>query len=220
VFCADGAGGYGGTTEALREALARQRSSLRVEMVDWSHGYGRVALDHLDQGNIEAEGRRLAGQVLAWRARCPGQPVYLIGHSAGCAVLLAAAQALPANSVERIVLLAPSVSAGYDLRPALASARGGVDAFVSWRDWVALGIATRLLGTTDRRWAASAGRVGFRPVVTSPADAALYGRLRQHSWDPCQAWTGNVGGHYGSYTPVFLDAYVLPLLRSSPLPAA
>jgi pimeloyl-ACP methyl ester carboxylesterase len=211
VFCADGAGGYCGTSSALREAFACQRIPLLVEMVDWSQGLG-IAPDHFNWQNVEVEGQRLARRVLAWRAAYPGQPVYLIGHSAGCAVVLFAAGCLPPDSVDRIVLFAPSVSADYDIRPALASARLGIDAFISRRDWVALGIGTRLFGTTDRRWSAAAGRVGFRPQGNCPGDAALYARLRQHPWHPCQAWTGNEGGHYGSYTPGFLNAYVLPLL--------
>jgi hypothetical protein len=121
--------------------------------------------------------------------------------------------ALPPDSVERMVLLAPAVSATYDLRPALASCRRGVDVFYSGRDWAALGIGTALVGTADRRWSAAAGRVGFRPVADCPGDQALFARLRQHPWHPCVTWAGNAGGHYGGYQPAFLRAYVLPLLR-------
>jgi hypothetical protein len=36
---------------------------------------------------------------------------------------------LPADGVNRLVLLAPSVYVAYDLRPALRAARGGIDVF-------------------------------------------------------------------------------------------
>ena len=49
-------------------------------------------------------------------------------------------------------------------------------------------------------------------VNLSPEDAALYSKLRQHPWNSGLAWTGNRGGHYGSYEPGFLQAFVLPLL--------
>ena len=45
-----------------------------------------------------------------------------------------------------------------------------------------------------------------------PPDAVLYGKLRQHPWDPVVAWSGHGGGHYGSNQAGFLRAYVLPLL--------
>jgi pimeloyl-ACP methyl ester carboxylesterase len=212
VVCADGAGGFGGTTRALRTALAEQGSPLAVQCFEWSHGYGRVLADQMDCEHAQAEGRKLAQCVLAYRARCPGQPIYLVAHSAGSNVVLCAAGALPAGSVERIVLLAPAVSADYDLRPALRCARSGIDVFYSERDWPCLGLGIGIIGTSDRRWSAAAGRVGFRPVIECPADAALYRQLHQHGWDPCVSWSGNTGGHYGSYRPGFLRAYVLPLL--------
>ena len=118
VFVADGAGGFHATSATLTEVLAEDRIPLAVEMVEWTHGYYRVLADQIDHGHALAEGRRLALEVAAYRQTCPGK-VYLVGHSAGSAVILAAAEALPPDSVDRIILLAPSVSMSYDLRPAL-----------------------------------------------------------------------------------------------------
>jgi pimeloyl-ACP methyl ester carboxylesterase len=212
VFTADGAGGFGTTSSALRQAVADEGMALCVETVPWSHGYGRGFADQMDYGHARAEGTCLASQVLARRQSCPGGAIFLVGHSAGCAVVLAAAEALPPGSVDGIVLLAPSVSADYDLRPALRSVRRGIDVFCSERDLLFLGLGTSLVGTADRHWAAAAGRVGFRPVVVTPEDLALYTKLRQHPWHPCLAWTGNIGSHYGCHFPRYLRAYVLPLL--------
>jgi hypothetical protein len=114
--------------------------------------------------------------------------------------------------VDRIVLLAPSVCASYDLRPALRGARCGIDVFHSGRDRLILGLGMRVVGTADRGCRTAAGQYGFTPVVASPADAALYARLHQHPWDPVVQWSGNDGGHYGSNQAGFLRAYVLPLL--------
>jgi pimeloyl-ACP methyl ester carboxylesterase len=211
VFSVSGAGGFQATTQALRQAVAETGRRLHVESVVWSHGYGRILADQTDECHAREEGRCLAERVENWRRQFPDKPVYLVGHSAGSAVVLAAAEALPPNSVERIVLLAPSVSASYDLRPALSSARQGIDAFHSERDWVYLGLGTGLVGTADRRWESAAGRVGFRVESQSPEDSALYAKLRQHPWDRCVEWTGNRGGHYGPYQSGFLRAYVLPL---------
>ena len=209
IFCADGAGGFGGTSAALRQNLG-PASPVRVEEFDWSHGKWRMLSDHLDRGNIAEQGRRLARAVQAQKKSRPDVPVYLVGHSAGSAVVLAATESVPPGAVERVVLLAPSVSSVYDLRPALSHAR--IDAFISRSDWWILGVNMRLFGTTDGRWTTTSGRVGFRPVGTEPADLALYARLRQHAWDPSQAATGNTGGHYGSFEDGYLRAYVLPLM--------
>src|SRR5262249_7984730 len=101
----------------------------------------------------------------------------------------------------------------YDLRPALTASRCGIDAFLSRSDWVTLGLGMRLFGTTDRRWTAASGKVGFRRPP-DPGAACLYGRLREHYWEPSESWTGHRGGHYGSYEPAFLRSRVLPLLRT------
>jgi pimeloyl-ACP methyl ester carboxylesterase len=212
VFTADGAGGFGTTSSALRSAIAEEGLPLCVATVPWSHGFGRGLADQVDYGHARAEGACLAGEVLARRQSCPGGAIFLVGHSAGCAVVLAAAEALPPGSVDGIVLLAPSVSADYDLRPALCCARRGIDVFTSERDLLFLGLGTSLVGTADRRWSAAAGRVGFRPVAVTPEDFALYAKLRQHPWHSCVAWTGNPGTHYGCHFPRYLRAYVLPLL--------
>src|SRR5262249_54829266 len=162
------------------------------------HGLGRYVIDHVDHCNHLEMGRGLAERVLAYRRHYPCLRIYLIGHSAGCAVVLAAADRLPPDSVDRIVLLAPSVSPAYHLRPAVAASREGLDACVSDRDRVILGLAMRIVGTADGRAGPAAGRVGFRPRPATPCDAALFGRLRQHTWHPAVSWTGHYGGHYGS----------------------
>jgi pimeloyl-ACP methyl ester carboxylesterase len=209
VFCADGAGGFGGTSSALRDNLG-VASPVRVEQFDWSHGKWRMLADHLDHCNIVEQGRRMAREAEAQKKCRPDVPVYLVGHSAGSAVVLVAAETVPPGVIDRVVLLAPSVSSSYDLRPALARTR--IDAFTSLSDWWILGVNMRLSGTTDRRWTTTAGRVGFRQVGDAPCDKALYARLCQHAWDPSQATTGNDGGHYGSFEDGYLRAYVLPLL--------
>jgi pimeloyl-ACP methyl ester carboxylesterase len=213
VYSVDGAGGFQASSGALRQVIEKEGLPLRVEPVVWSHGWGRVVADQTDYDHARAQGRCLAEQVAAYRRACPAGAVYLVGHSAGCAVILAAVEALPPRAVDRVILLSPSLSADYDLRPALRGVRCSVEVFLSRRDLFYLGLGTSVLGTADRRWSAASGRVGFRPAVATAEDAALYAKLRQHSWHPCLMWTGNWGGHYGGYQPGFLRAYVVPLLQ-------
>lgn len=212
VYVADGAGNYEGTSTSMRKAIADQGMPLLVETVSWSHGHLRVIADQVDYARIRQGGHSLACAVCARRQHCPTGCIYLVGHSAGSGVILAAADELPPDTVDGIVLLAPSVSADYDLRPALRASRNGIDVFYSSRDVLQLGVAVSILGTADRRWTAAAGRVGFRPWMCQPSEAVLFAKLRQHPWNSCVAWTGNRGGHYDVHHEEFLRAYVLPLL--------
>src|SRR5262249_55756806 len=119
VLIADGAGDYRGLSTAVTKAVAEAELPFAIQPACWSHGYRRSLADQLDRAHARAEGRRLAGRVLALRTACPERPVYLMAHSAGAAVVLAAADWLPPDSVERIILLEPTVSAFADVRPAL-----------------------------------------------------------------------------------------------------
>jgi pimeloyl-ACP methyl ester carboxylesterase len=213
VVCVPGAGGFPAICDRVREAVEERGAPVAVEVFEWGHGYGHILIDHVDACHTCVQGRRLAERVCALKQECPQRPVYIVSHSAGCAVALAAAQSLPPGSLERLVLLAPAVSATYDLRPALTAVSRTVEVFYSYRDWAALGIGVVLAGTSDRLWTAAAGRIGFRPAQWCPQDEALYAKLRQHPWHPCVSWSGNAGGHYGAYQPAFLRAYVLPLIR-------
>jgi pimeloyl-ACP methyl ester carboxylesterase len=217
VFVADGSGDYRTTSNALCEAVRDTGAPLRIETFVWSHGYRRMIADHLDHCNHLEEGRRLAGLIASYRQSCPDRAVYVVGHSSGCAVALAAAEATPPGAIERVLLLAPAVSHSYDLRPALRGSRQGIDAFVSCKDIGALGFGMAIAGTADRRWSAASGRVGFTPILTCPGDEALYAKLRIHPWDPVVEWTGNRGRHYGTIQPAYVKAYLMPLLaRSAP----
>jgi pimeloyl-ACP methyl ester carboxylesterase len=212
AFVANGSGDFRTVSAGLAQAAAEAATPLEIETFVWSHGWGRYATDHVCHANHLAQGRRLAAEVAAYRRDHPERRVSLVGHSAGCAVVLAAAELLPPDGVDRLVLLAPSVCVTYDLRPALCAARGGIDSFHSGEDRLILGLAIDVVGTAEGCCWEAAGRYGFTPVIACPADAALYGRLRQHPWSPDVAWSGHAGGHYGNNRPGFLRAYVLPLL--------
>jgi pimeloyl-ACP methyl ester carboxylesterase len=212
VLSVDGAGGFQATSAALSQAIQTEKVPLEVQVFEWSHGYGRVLSDQLDSTHAHRQGERLAQTVANIRVACPSGQIFIVGHSAGCAVVLAAADHLTDNSIDRMILLAPSVSTEYDVRPALRCSRDGVDVFCSRRDIAYLGLGVTLIGTADHRWSCpAAGRVGFTPQERCPGDHILFAKLRQHAWDPAVEWTGNRGGHYDGYQPAFLRAYVLPL---------
>jgi pimeloyl-ACP methyl ester carboxylesterase len=211
VFAADGAGNFQVSSRTLRTVAAEDHLPLEVHTFEWSHGYLRVLSDEIRYRYAREQGGRMAAAVLAYHADHPGTPIYLYGHSAGCAVVLAAAEELPSGVVEGVVLLAPSLSASYDLGPALAGVHRGLHVFYSRNDFWYLGLYMRLLGTADGRKAHAAGRVGF---LADPdrIEPELLDKLRQHAWQPEDRALGHLGGHYGCYQPAFLRTHVLPLL--------
>jgi alpha-beta hydrolase superfamily lysophospholipase len=120
VLCVPGAGGFPLICETLEEGIREQGLPLSVESFEWTHGYLRIVADQVDSEHICCQARRLAGRIVTLKCECPTRRVSLLAHSAGCLVCLEAARLLPANSLDHVILLAPAVSASYDLRPALA----------------------------------------------------------------------------------------------------
>jgi hypothetical protein len=216
VLVADGAGGNPEAARALAGAVEEAGVPLYVRSFEWTHGQGRGLADMTDVEHALAQGRRFAEEICRHRTACPNRPIYVLGYSAGAHVALEATRWLEPNSLERIVLLAPAVSADYDLRQPLSVARQGVVAFTSKRDLFFLGLGAGLVGTADgKRGAPAAGRVGFDMPPWTGADAGLASRLHQHPWDPSVAWTGNIGNHAGSLRRDYLLGFVLPLLSTS-----
>ena len=137
--------------------------------------------------------------------------MYLIGHSGGTAMAVWAAEDLPeGEQVEGIILLASSLSPGYDLSEALAHTRGGIVNFYSPYDGI-LGAGTALLGTMDGVHSESAGKSGFEVPPGADAD---YGKLYQVPWTPAMREYGNGGDHFGWMATRFISTYVDPLIRS------
>jgi hypothetical protein len=216
VLVADGAGGAPEAARAVAGAVEESGTPLYVRSFAWTHGQGRGLADMTDVEHARTQARLFAEELCRCRTACPNRPIYVLAYSAGAHVALEATRWLEPNSLERIVLLAPAVSADYDLRQALTVARQGVDAFTSKRDRFYLGLGAGLVGTADgKRGVPAAGRVGFDMPPLTGADAVLASRLHQHPWDPSVAWTGNVGNHAGSLRRDYLQGYVLPLLCTS-----
>ncbi len=213
VWVLDGAGDLKGCSNSMVAANALTDTPVELAVYPWSHGYRKLWADQTDSEHTREQGRRLAEAILERKAREPGRRVIIVGHSAGCAVALAAGDILPIDSVDRMILLAPSVSTGYDVRPTLWSSREGVDVFCSRKDWVALGFVMRVVGTTDRyRLSAAAGRWGFQPKGSKALADAEAARFRQHFWNEDMAWTGHTGGHHGVNAPEFVRNYLYPLM--------
>src|SRR5579871_767515 len=130
VIVVDGAGGFEASSKTISRCVVEMNLPFEVMSFHWTHGFMRVAADQMHASHMRRESKKLSDLVLACRSQSPSNPIFLVGHSVGCGLVLWAAENLPPDTVEGIVLLAPAVSADHDLRPALASSRRGIDAFI------------------------------------------------------------------------------------------
>src|SRR5439155_19985367 len=115
----------------LRTAIEQDRLPIQEATVEWSHGFGRIIADQIGYAHARAQGCKLAQVLSKFRLDHPSAPLYLLAHSAGSAVAVVALENLPPDTVERAFLLAPSLSAAYDVRPALKAVRRGLHVYFS-----------------------------------------------------------------------------------------
>ncbi|HSI32043.1 MAG: hypothetical protein ACAI43_13890 [Phycisphaerae bacterium] len=225
VVFVPGVGGDGATYAGLKRALAAPAGT-DLRILDWGLS-GPFFVLNLQDPDVHAEAETaLARWLETWRAQNPRASIDLVGHSAGCGVILGALKRLPAggtplvnaspvtplprpDSVDRavrvrnVVLLASSVSPGYDLQPALRHVAGRVHSFHSDRDVWSLKWRTSASGTYDNVKTPAAGHAGF---------ACAHACLAQHAYDAAWDALGNDGGHSGSVAESFVRAVVAPLL--------
>lgn len=212
VYLVDGVGGFGFAPKVIESALADAGVPHEVRNFYWSHGFGRWHADLTDDENLRRKASELADSIMDLRAR-GGRPVYVVAKSGGTAIALAALAQLPAESVERVVLLSSAVSPEYDLMPALRAVRIDLVSFWSPKDKLILGLGTSIFGTADGLMGESAGLVGFKiPECSSAVDLLQYRKLRQIEWDESMRKTYNFGTHIGTSMPLFVRYYVAPLI--------
>jgi pimeloyl-ACP methyl ester carboxylesterase len=214
VVVADGVGGLNLLGMSLQYAMAREGLAHALKVIEWGHGFGRWHKDLTDVENHRAQARAMIAEVESFRAQRPEAPVFLVGKSGGCGIVVRALEGLPEEVVEATVLVAPALSPDYNLTDALRAVRREMVVFWSPLDVIVLGLGTRIFGTVDRVKAVGAGMVGFRvPRSTQDQEQRRqYAKLRQVRWHPRMASTGYLGGHVGPDLPGFLRKFVVPLL--------
>jgi hypothetical protein len=201
---------------ALSSQWALPRAGVRHDIREfpWSHGKGRLLRDLQDTQHCLRKANELAAEVRKIKAQDADRPVYLVGKSGGTGLVLAAAEQLPPETLERIILLSAALSPSYDLRPALRATKHEIVSFYSPYDQLVLNWGTSQFGTIDRFYGASAGLHGFViPTDQSPEDRALFDRLVQVKWNPAMILEGHLGIHLGTSMPAFVAKEVAPWLK-------
>src|SRR5229473_6365752 len=169
VIVVGGVGGIDIVGCAAQWALPRAGVSHEVIDFCWTHGWGKVFKDLQDTQHCLRKADELASSVWYLKLVEPNRPIYLVGKSGGAGLVLAAAEQLPPEMIERIILLSPAVSPTYDLRPALRATKREIVSFYSPFDKLVLGWGTSQFGTEDRYYGPSAGLRGFRVPGKLPA---------------------------------------------------
>jgi hypothetical protein len=214
VLVVGGIGGIDLVGPALRMSLPHVGLRHEVRNFVWTHGTGQFFKDLQDAPHVLHKAEELADEIRRAKEADPERPIYLIGKSGGAGVSLLAAELLPPETLERIILLSAAVAPNYDLRPALRAAKGELVSFYSPCDWLVLGWGTRQFGTIDRIHGPSAGLCGFiKPSDLRPEDQLLYQRVVQVPWSPAMICEGYGGGHFGTSFPGFVGKEVAPWLR-------
>lgn len=214
VFVAGGVGGIDPIGPFARLALPAAGVPHEIQDFVWTTGTGRWLRDLQDSRNLLARAEELADRVRRIKEADPERPIYLIGHSGGTGLVLAAAERLPEGTIERIILLSAAVSPMYDLRPALRATRREIVSYHSSMERLILGWGTSQFGTIDRHYCSAAGRVGFQvPESLDEQDRALYARLKQVAWQPEMILKSHGGLHSSTSMPGFLARQVAPYLK-------
>jgi pimeloyl-ACP methyl ester carboxylesterase len=196
---------------AARFALPGAGVDYELREFHWQHEKGGQLRDLQDEPYLLQKSADLANEIRALREGPSNRPVYLIAHSAGCAVAVHAAEVMPAPSVERIILLEPALSPTYDLTQALGATKREMVVFTSCLD--ATLRFTKLFGTADRVYCVSAGVHGFtRPPYLDDEGQRCYKRLVQIPWT-CKRLLELQGPWHNSPTlPPYLRRQVAPWL--------
>ncbi len=204
LLVANGSGGQFDLSRPILDVIDFSSFKVDVETVRWSR-FGNPVQDHADHKGQITAARQLAQRAQQVLAKQRDRKIIFMGFSSGCRVILDAASMMPPDSLERVIVFAPSVQYGYRLGPALRSARRGIDSYYSHDDNILEGIVS-VLGTADGYLVPAAGRIGFWIKSKKGPDADVYmKRLRQHIWHPQLCKVGHTGGHFGWIRRGFLN---------------
>ncbi len=206
TFYCPGVGNMDLGDEGLRRGLEEAGYRGQVVRMTWSLSFN-PAIDQTVRIIARRGGHRLARYISEYIDQYPGREVNVVGLSAGTGVALWGLEALaPRYRVDNVVLIASSLSRGYDVSRALPHVKGKIYNFCSKSDAVLAG-PMKVFGTIDGKFlAAAAGTVGLR--VPSGAED----RVVNIPWERSFEQFGYNGGHTDGTAPAFVRAKIAPCL--------
>lgn len=219
VYYLDGAGGGGRPLDwgrKVEKGLRQGGFRGEFKQFKWQTGLGALVDHGLSESSKRKEARKLALQLSRYMDLHPRTPVYLIGLSAGTAILVFTLEALPEKKqVENVVLLSSSLGADYDLSRALRRVDGQMYVFTSKNDPILEGLVP-LVGTAERDWAGRdiAGLKSFQPPAgAGPDTRRQYTKIVHVPWREQFKRFGNRGSHTGATDADFVARYITPTVQ-------
>jgi pimeloyl-ACP methyl ester carboxylesterase len=195
---------------ALQKELAETLGT-DVRVFAWGAPKPLIFLNFSTRSVHEKAERQLAAIIAEHRRQFPDGRLDLIGHSAGCGVILGALARLDGETeVQNVLLLAPSVSPDYEIARALSRVRLRAHVFISDRDTLFLKWRTGNFGTYDRVKTPAAGNVGFN---LDKLPDALHAKVQEHRYNEEWRSLGHDGGHFGPLSRRFAQSVLTPLLH-------
>ncbi len=162
------------------------------------------------------QAREVAAKIVRYQKSYPGRPVHLIGYSGGGGIAMWTLEELPDDCrITSAVLLAPTLSYSYDLRPALTHTDCGIDSFYSLYDVPVMMAGCSIVGTTDGTHWPAGGAIGFRQTPEVDGNAPV---MRQHAYTLSMLMGGHSGGHFGWTRKGFVTGHVAPLIAAATRP--
>lgn len=214
VIVLPGIEGLSHLNRRMARGLALGGVTQAIEIYDWTYGQLwqlwslRSRRRHTEQATL------LAGKIAAYQNEYPGRPVHLVGHSGGGAMIAYTLEALePERKITSGIMLVPALSPSYSMRVAVSRTERGIWNFCSHGDFMFLGAATLLCGTTDGRHCVAAGNRGFSPRVVEDAAHSKQAVLRNVPYQWNMLTTGHWGGHLSISSARFIARDVAPLIH-------
>lgn len=220
VLLLPGIEGEGLFSYAVRQGLdsAGVNEGLSIYNWGWPIPLAGPVLNQVDFMRARRVAAKISKEIAKYHRDHPGKPVHLVGHSGGGAIAVFAAEALAAgHTVDGIILLSPSLSAGYNLRKALAKSRKGIVHFWSPGDIFLLVLGTSVFGNIDGVHGPAAGATGFTNTGNSRGP---FKKLYQRKWSQAMISSGHLGGHAGTTGGRFVQAWVAPWIKRDHWPVS
>jgi pimeloyl-ACP methyl ester carboxylesterase len=218
IIILPGIEGCSTVNDSIARGLVAGQLSHAIQIIDWRRFRPWNPLHLAMQRHNRTQARVVAELIVNYQRDFPGQPVHLIGHSAGAGMALFVLEQLREDqAVTSVTLLSAAVSRKFDVGRLLNRTKAGIWNFYSALDLPTVGIGTMLFGTMDRRHTVSAGALGF--VTTSHDSVSPENsqkprpRLNQIPYQKIMARSWNFGGHFGSTNAVFVRENIAPICR-------
>jgi pimeloyl-ACP methyl ester carboxylesterase len=211
VIVVPGLGGDGPNYGGVCQALADGGDTDCLQVFNWGCGWAGMFITIYDRALHRDAEAKLADLISDWRHAHPKSRVVLIGHSAGCGVVLNAVGELKSDvgPVGPIILLAPSVSPDFDLKPALQHANV-IHVFYSSGDDFWLGFGAVIFGDYDGTHRYGAGKSGFTFAGLDDAEKKKK-KVIEHPFEEDWSSLGVHGGHFDWLSHDFVEKILEPI---------